>query len=132
VEQGTSATRRIGHVPGEAGAAPAFAPAHLQRQPKLMNPTPETESKVINERKNSAFAVLAVFAVLCATVVAFGKARGNLSYAMGAATGQLFVIGVMVGLFSIFKRFRNRQTLTRVVLGVAIFLFLVSVVMPPV
>jgi len=97
-----------------------------------MNSIPEPTPKVISERKNSAVAVLAAVAVLLTAIIAFGKARGNLSYAIGAATGQLFVIGVIVGLFSIFKRFRNRQTLPKVVLSVAIFVLLISFVTPPV
>ena len=97
-----------------------------------MNPTPETKSDVTIERRNPTLAVVAVVAVVIPAMVAFSKARGDLPYALGAATGQLFIIGLIVGLFSIFKRFRIRQTFPKVVIGVALFVLLVSLAMPPV
>lgn len=99
--------------------------AHGSMQPTASSSTPA------NSKVPLALLGPAVLLVVLAMVVAFGKARGDVSYALGAAIGQLVIITLLASVFRPFKRFRPRAAFTKVVIWVSAFVLLVSLISPP-
>lgn len=72
----------------------------------------------------------ALLVVAFAMSMAFRKATGGPGYALGAAIGQLFIIALVVALFSIFKRFRTPDARLRVVILASSCALVASLVSP--
>jgi len=56
--------------------------------------------------------------------IAFARARGNLSYNLGAASSQWIIPLLVAGLFAIGRRFRQPRSLTRIFLWTSVVLLL--------